>query len=90
GLDPEAHLAEVDQKFNAYEEAARNADRGQEALLQAEATLADTKTDLYFKLCDMIHAAKQDDPLNPWLDQMRELRDALQREIPRELWRLDE
>ncbi|HEY6167255.1 MAG TPA: hypothetical protein VI454_04390 [Verrucomicrobiae bacterium] len=90
GLDPETVFAGMEKKFANYEASARKVDRVENELLQAKASLADTKTDLYLKLCDSIHSGKQNDPLNPVLDQMREVRDALQLEIPRELWRLDE
>lgn len=83
GLDPDAELRRLRDRFANYEMAARQAEAADEQLLQSLADKADAFRDLYRLLKRAVAEKERENPLDPHLEQAREFLESLSEEIPK-------
>lgn len=83
GVDPDAELKRLSDRFATYEAAARQAEAADELLLQSLADKADAFRNLYRLLKRAVAEKERENPLDPHLAQAREFLETLSKEVPK-------
>jgi len=84
GLDPEAELKKMAAHMDTYRAANAECEKVQEELLHAGADVADAQYAAFKALRQAIQVHKQNDPLDPRLEEWEEFLEAWAEEMPKE------
>ena len=84
GRDPEAVMKMLTGLRDVFLAADEAADKAEEHLLHAHADEADAQYEVFKALPQAIEELKQADPLDPRLEKLEDLREALAEQMPKE------
>lgn len=84
GMDVSGVVADLEAKYAAVLNAAEEADALQEQYLHACADAADAEVEYFKEVCTMMRPMEEEDPKDPEVRQWLEIKDAWQKELPRE------
>ena len=84
GVDVPAEIARLQKVLKGYRDSCVACDKGAENLLNRTANLAEKRIALYKPLRDTLEYMKANDPLNPQIEKLEEVVEALRQELPKD------